>query len=194
MGICFGCAPTLVEASVMMIGLDGAGKTTILKYLKDETTYKTLPTLGFNVDKVQFEGLDMTIWDIGGQHKLRSLWQHYFGSVQALIFVIDANDRERIFGKGSKDKANKDDDSVKYWLEALTTMPQLHDCIFLILANKQDQQDALTTNQVIGALDLCGTLRGKTWHCCPTVALTGEGVDSAFCWLNLTLQKHQMIT
>lgn len=98
--------------------------------------------------------------------------------------MIDSNDRDRMFGKD-----NKDDDCVKYWIDTLTAVPKLHNCIFLILANKQDQQNALSTNAVIDALDLVGRLRGKEWHVQPTIAIKSQGIDQAFTWLSLTLQK-----
>lgn len=109
----------------------------------------------------------------------------FFACYTAIIFVIDSNDRERIFGKDKND-----DNSVKFWIDTLTTIPKLHNCVFLILANKQDQANALTTNQVIDSLDLCGKLRGKQWHVQPTVAIKADGLDEAFNWLSLTLQKH----
>eukprot|EP01084_Bolivina_argentea_P228443 385825_1 len=185
MGVCSSCS-SIPEASVMIIGLDGAGKTTILKQLNKEPCDKTLPTMGFNVNKVEFEGLEMTIWDVGGQERLRSVWKHYYNEVQAIVFVVDSNDRDRIFGKHAKD-----DDCVKFWIDLIANNSQLNDCIFLILANKQDQDQALTTNQVIDALDLCGKFRKRVWHVHPTIAIQNEGIDEAFRWLSSMLQKQK---
>ena len=61
-----------------MLGLDAAGKTTILYKMKLNETVNTIPTIGFNVETLQYKNLEFNCWDIGGQHKLRSLWQHYF--------------------------------------------------------------------------------------------------------------------
>ena len=63
---------------MLMLGLDGAGKTTILYKLKLGESISTVPTIGFNVENVQYKKLSMTIWDIGGQTRLRKLWHHYF--------------------------------------------------------------------------------------------------------------------
>ena len=79
-----------------MLGYDGAGKTTILYKLKLGEAVSTVPTIGFNVDKVQYKNLEMTIWDIGGQEKLRNLWHHYFQNTNALIFVVDSCDSDRL--------------------------------------------------------------------------------------------------
>ena len=79
-----------------MLGLDAAGKTTILYKLKLNETVNTIPTIGFNVETLNYKNLTFNCWDIGGQWKLRGLWQHYFDNNQGLIFVIDSNDAERI--------------------------------------------------------------------------------------------------
>ena len=78
-----------------MLGLDSAGKTTILYKLKLDTLVTTIPTIGFNVENVKFKSLNMTVWDVGGQEKIRPLWRHYYQNVDAVIFVIDSNDGGR---------------------------------------------------------------------------------------------------
>jgi small GTP-binding protein len=79
-----------------MISLDAAGKTTILYQLKLGEVVTTIPTIGFNVETVQVKGIDLTIWDVGGCDKIRPLWRHYFQNTQAIIFVIDSNDTDRM--------------------------------------------------------------------------------------------------
>ena len=66
------------KANILMLGLDSAGKTTILYKLKLDTLVTTIPTIGFNVESVKFKSLNMTIWDVGGQEKIRPLWRHYY--------------------------------------------------------------------------------------------------------------------
>ena len=56
----------------------------------------TIPTIGFNVERVEYKNLTMTIWDIGGQAKLRRLWHHYFECSNGVIFVVDSMDAERV--------------------------------------------------------------------------------------------------
>jgi small GTP-binding protein len=84
-----------------MVSLDAAGKTTILYKLKLGEVVTTIPTIGFNVETVQVHGIDLTLWDVGGCDKMRPLWRHYFQNTQALIFVIDSNDSERLDDPGA---------------------------------------------------------------------------------------------
>lgn len=79
-----------------LVGLDAAGKTTILYKLKLGEIVTTIPTIGFNVETVEYKNICFTVWDVGGQDKIRPLWRHYFQNTQGLIFVVDSNDRERI--------------------------------------------------------------------------------------------------
>lgn len=76
--------------------MDAAGKTTILYKLKLGEIVTTIPTIGFNVETVEYKNICFTVWDVGGQDKIRPLWRHYFQNTQGLIFVVDSNDRERI--------------------------------------------------------------------------------------------------
>lgn len=82
--------------SKFLVGLDAAGKTTILYKLKLGEIVTTIPTIGFNVETVEYKNICFTVWDVGGQDKIRPLWRHYFQNTQGLIFVVDSNDRERI--------------------------------------------------------------------------------------------------
>merc|ERR1712137_1443894 len=84
------------EMRILMVGLDAAGKTTILYKLKLGEVVTTIPTIGFNVGTVEYKNINFTVWDVGGQDKIRPLWRHYFQNTQGLIFVVDSNDRERI--------------------------------------------------------------------------------------------------
>ena len=87
---------TSSPTKILMIGLDAAGKTSVLYKLKLNELVTTIPTIGFNVEHVQYRSLDMTIWDVGGQDKIRPLWKHYYESADAIIYVVDSNDPDRI--------------------------------------------------------------------------------------------------
>ena len=84
------------DVRILMVGLDAAGKTTILYQLRMGQTIKTIPTIGFNVETLEYKGVNFTVWDVGGQDKIRILWKHYYQNTDCLIFVVDSNDRERI--------------------------------------------------------------------------------------------------
>ncbi|KAH9317178.1 hypothetical protein KI387_018947, partial [Taxus chinensis] len=110
---------------VVMLGLDAAGKTTILYKLHIGEILSTVPTIGFNVEKVQYKNVLFTVWDVGGQEKLRPLWKHYFSTTDGLIYVVDSLDRERI-GK------------AKAEFQAIVNDPLMRNSVILVFANKQD--------------------------------------------------------
>jgi len=100
MGIYFSRIMSLLfsnkDKRILMLGLDASGKTTVLYKLHIGDTVTTIPTIGFNVEQVVYRNFNMTIWDVGGQTKLRSLWKHYFINSNALIYLVDSNDTDRI--------------------------------------------------------------------------------------------------
>merc|ERR1712227_379092 len=84
------------EMRILMLGLDAAGKTTILYRLKLGEVVASVPTIGFNVEAVEYKNINFTVWDVGGQDKIRRLWRHYYQDTDGLIFVVDSSDRDRI--------------------------------------------------------------------------------------------------
>ncbi|CAO2047856.1 unnamed protein product, partial [Urochloa humidicola] len=113
------------EMRVVMLGLDAAGKTTILYKLHIGEVLSTVPTIGFNVEKVQYKNVMFTVWDVGGQEKLRPLWRHYFNNTDGLIYVVDSLDRERI-GKAK----------AEFQKGAMTTMEVCEDLGLYDLKNR----------------------------------------------------------
>ena len=141
------------KANILMLGLDSAGKTTILYKLKLDTLVTTIPTIGFNVESVKFKSLNMTIWDVGGQEKIRPLWRHYYQNIDAVIFVIDSNDGGRF-------------DEVSKELHSLMAEDELREATVLILCNKQDLPNA-ESPQVIN--EKLGIIKIKQkWYVQPT--------------------------
>src|SRR5208282_1977885 len=97
------------EYSVLLLGLDNAGKTTLHEQIKalylsnhPSPKLKTVPTVGQNVSTITLPDMYLKIWDVGGQHSLRKLWQSYYSSCHAIIFVIDSTD----IGDGSLSPEN----------------------------------------------------------------------------------------
>merc|ERR1712193_489855 len=84
------------EMRILMVGLDAAGKATILYKLMLGEVVTTIPTIGFNVETVEYKNLSFTVWDVGGQDKIRPLWRHYYQGTNCLIYVVDSNDRDRV--------------------------------------------------------------------------------------------------
>lgn len=133
------------EMRLLMLGLDAAGKTTILYKLKLNQDVTTIPTVGFNVETVTYKNTKFNVWDVGGQDKIRPLWRHYFSGkrllafhpatrsthlllpqgTQGLIFVIDSNDRDRM-------------EEAKSELARIIQDREMKDALLLVFANKQD--------------------------------------------------------
>jgi len=157
------------DVRILMVGLDAAGKTTILYQIKIGEIVKTIPTIGFNVESIKYKGLNLTVWDVGGQDKIRILWKHYFQNTDGIIFVVDSNDKDRI-----ADAAEE--------LNKMINDEELKDCIILIMANKQDLNGAMSPNEVTEKLGL-GQLKGRQWLVQGTSATTGQGINEGMDWL-----------
>jgi len=156
-----------------MVGLDAAGKTTILYKLKLGEIVTTIPTIGFNVETVEYKNISFTVWDVGGQDKIRPLWRHYFTNTQGLIFVVDSNDKERIVEAAAELKKMVGEDELK-------------DSAVLVFANKQDLPNALSVSALTEQLGL-NELKGRKWYIQSTVATSGTGLYEGLDWLSQTL-------
>jgi len=164
------------EMRILMVGLDASGKTTILYKLKLGEIVTTIPTIGFNVETVEYKNISFTVWDVGGQDKIRPLWRHYFQNTQGLIFVIDSNDRERI-GE-ARDELNK-----------MLNEDELRDAVLLCFANKQDLPNAMNAAEVTDKLGL-HALRNRNWYIQATCATSGDGLYEGLDWLSNQLKQR----
>merc|ERR1712228_1037201 len=86
------------EVRILILGLDNAGKTTILYRLQNEgdEAIQTIPTIGFNVETLQYKNIKFQVWDLGGQSSIRPYWRCYYPNTDAIIYVVDSNDKNRI--------------------------------------------------------------------------------------------------
>ncbi|KAH7648707.1 ARF1 2 like small GTpase [Cryptosporidium xiaoi] len=164
------------EMRILMVGLDAAGKTTILYKLKLGEVVTTIPTIGFNVETVEYKNISFTVWDVGGQDKIRPLWRHYYTNTDGIIFVIDSNDRERI--NDSRDE-----------LMRMLNEDELRDATLLVLANKQDLPNAMSVTEVTEKLQL-SSLRHRSWFIQSTCATAGDGLYEGLDWLARNLEKN----
>ncbi|CAM9604693.1 unnamed protein product [Chrysoparadoxa australica] len=205
-GCCGGCFAKPKEHPVVMVGLDGAGKTTILYKLALEKLVQTLPTIGFNAEQVTFHNITIVLWDLGGQARLRQLWGSFITDVECLVFVMDASDKDRLT-------------EAKSELHKLLLNPEITTCKrVLLLANKQDQEGAATANEVAEVMglsvdgvggtqspeamaerlpgegvgettavrnDLHAALDGKRYHIQECCALSGQGLEEGLRWMLL---------
>lgn len=170
------------ERRILLLGLDAAGKTTILYKLRLGETVHTIPTIGFHVEQVEYKNINFTsksvtdqprlifviVWDVGGQERIRPLWRHYFNGVDGLIFVVDSNDTERL--TEAKDE-----------LQKLIKEPELENAALLVLANKQDLPGAVSVSHITSLFEIYDEKR--PWHVQATVAQTSEGLYEGLDWL-----------
>merc|ERR1712124_245305 len=138
------------EMRILMVGLDAAGKTTILYKLKLGEVVTTIPTIGFNVETVEYKNISFNVWDVGGQDKIRKLWRYYYANTQGLIFVVDSNDRDRI--EDARDE-----------LHQMLGEDEMRDAVVLVFANKQDLPNSMTPSEVSEKLCL-HNMRNRQWY------------------------------
>ncbi|KAH8806601.1 putative ADP ribosylation factor 1 [Flagelloscypha sp. PMI_526] len=166
---------SLKDMRILMLGLDAAGKTTILYKLQQSEKAPNIPTIGVNVESFTHKGLNFIVWDVGGQDKMRRLWKHFYVDGRAIIFVIDSNDRERV-------------PVAHMEIRQLMGEEELKGYPLLVIANKQDCPNALTASDLIEALEL-NTVENRLWHVQPACATTGEGLYEGFDWLAKTFKE-----
>eukprot|EP00465_Bigelowiella_longifila_P000686 CAMPEP_0185280738 /NCGR_PEP_ID=MMETSP1359-20130426/66319_1 /TAXON_ID=552665 /ORGANISM="Bigelowiella longifila, Strain CCMP242" /LENGTH=180 /DNA_ID=CAMNT_0027876075 /DNA_START=32 /DNA_END=574 /DNA_ORIENTATION=+ len=164
------------EMRMLMLGLDAAGKTTVLYKLKLGEVVTTIPTIGFNVETVEYKNINMNVWDVGGQHKIRPLWRHYYQNTEGLIFVVDSSDKERL-------------EESKEELDKMLQEDELRDAVVLVFANKQDLPGALNVKQVTEGLGL-DKLR-RRWYVQGTCATSGDGLYEGLDWLASAVNKKK---
>ena len=165
------------DVRILMVGLDAAGKTTILYQLKMGETVKTIPTIGFNVETLDYKGLNFTVFDVGGQDKIKVLWKHYYQNTDGLIFVVDSNDRDRI-------------EDASEELKKMLAEEELKDCPVLVYANKEDLNGALAPGEVTEKLGM-GDLKERTWLVQGASATTGQGLKEGLDWMASVLLKKK---
>ncbi|KAF8628159.1 hypothetical protein AX17_006029 [Amanita inopinata Kibby_2008] len=157
------------EMRILFLGLDNAGKTTILKKLNGEDVRNVSPTLGFNIKTFIHGKYTLNIWDVGGQRTLRPYWRNYFEQTDAVVWVVDSGDRLRM-------------QDCKQELHALLTEDRLAGASLLVFANKQDIQGSLSVSEISSALDL-ESIRTHHWQIWPCSAMTGENLVQGLDWV-----------
>ena len=163
------------EARILVLGLDNAGKTTILYRLQVGTVVSTIPTIGFNVETVTYKNIKFQVWDLGGQTSIRPYWRCYYPHTQAVIYVVDSSDTERIA-------------TAKQEFHAILEEEELQDAVVLVYANKQDLPNALSELEITEQLELAD-IQNRQWAIFKTSALKGEGLWEGMEWLSNTLKQ-----
>ncbi|NXK74031.1 ARL10 protein, partial [Amazona guildingii] len=149
---------------VLVLGLDGAGKSSVLHYICNQTARKHFtPTQGFNCTQLSIEGLEMELLEVGGSQNLRAYWPHYVSHAHVLVFVVDSVDRARLA-------------TARQELHMLLAIePQLP---LVVLANKQDKSDAMSTAELWEELALHTLSEQRELFLLPTSA-TWDSLNTA---------------
>ncbi|CAO3597069.1 unnamed protein product [Absidia cylindrospora] len=161
------------EVKIIIVGLDNAGKTTLLYKLLMDQVVTTTPTIGSNVEEIQYKNIKFMMWDIGGQESLRTSWKTYFVDTKAVIMVIDSTDANRLH-------------IAKQELHQMMESDQLQNSSLLVFANKQDVKGALSAAKISEVLNLT-SLKDKQWHIQACSALSGDGLFEGLDWVVLQI-------
>ncbi|TMW59906.1 hypothetical protein Poli38472_004975 [Pythium oligandrum] len=168
------------KSKILILGIDAAGKTTLLYQLKLGESVRTIATVGFNVETFEHHNISFTAWDVGGSAGLRPLWRHYFQETDAVVFVVDSADRERM-------------NEAKEALHGILNDSTLVNAKLLVYANKQDLPNAMTPQEVTQELELDELMKRRAergsngssivYHVQPAVATKGTGLVEGLDWI-----------
>ncbi|KAF7207068.1 ADP-ribosylation factor-like protein 11 [Nothobranchius furzeri] len=172
-----GQAQFSTSPQVVIIGLDSAGKSTLLAQLLTGQMVKTSPTVGFNVGNLDVDKkTSLTVWDVGGQENMRPNWKYYLDDCKALVFVVDSTDRARM---AEAQKA----------LKKVLSDERLKGVPLMVLANKKDLPNSMTIREVSTQLDLPSYSPDREWEIQACSGLKGLGLQQAFMSVSKMIKK-----
>ncbi|XP_038673048.1 ADP-ribosylation factor-like protein 14 [Scyliorhinus canicula] len=168
MGLLTSKESKMKQARILMLGLDAAGKSTLLYKLKfGNAEFLTVSTVGFNVEMLESsKRVALTVWDVGGQRQMRQFWPYYFQDTDGLVFVVDSADQGRM------------EDSRREF-ERLLKSECLKGIPVVVMANKQDLLDAMSAEEITKRLHMKRCCSDRDWYVQPCCARTGEGLPAA---------------
>jgi len=137
---------------------------------------RTVPTIGFNVETVSYKNVKFQVWDLGGQTSIRPYWRCYYPNTQAVVFVVDSSDSERL-------------ETAREEFHAILREEELSRACVAVFANKQDVKGALSESQIAEALGL-HDIKDRQWSIFRTSAVKGEGIWDGLEWLSRAMAKR----
>ncbi len=158
------------KVTIAMCGLDNAGKTSILNFLKKGDFNETIATMGVNYEVLQLEKLKLSVMDLGGQEVFRQFWPAYIQKADILIYVVDSSDIVRL------------PTAKELFMKVVRSLPN-ENIPILILATKQDLPQVSSLAYIIHLFQLTSMFE-RTVHIQRTSARTGLGIYEAFQWIH----------
>ncbi|KAF6384377.1 ADP ribosylation factor like GTPase 14 [Rhinolophus ferrumequinum] len=178
MGLLSSKNPKAKQAQILLLGLDYAGKSTLLYKLKLAKDIVTIPTVGFNVETLEWEkSLSLTVWDVGGQTRMRSVWGYYCEHTDGLVYVVDSTDKQRL------------EDSRREF-EHILKNEHIKNVPVVLLANKQDVPGALTAEDITRMFKVKKLCCNRNWYVQPCCAITGEGLTEGLRKVTEFVKSH----
>ncbi|KAL4217763.1 hypothetical protein ACF0H5_022502 [Mactra antiquata] len=167
------------EKRILIMGLDAAGKTTMLYRLKLGEIVTTIPTIGFNVETVKILNVNVTAWDVGGRDKIRPLYRHYYTNTHGLVYIIDSKDKERF------------EYAIDELRRFVLDVDELDQVPLLVLANKQDLNDVMLPEEIASNMETLKQLEHRAWTVFGVSALDkyNPGLLEAMEWLVKTMES-----
>jgi ADP-ribosylation factor-like protein 6 len=168
------------DFNLVVIGLDNAGKSTIVNGLKSNNKANNItPTVGFNMEKFSVKSLNFTTYDMSGQSRYRNLWEAYYREADAIVFVVDSGDRMRFVVASEEIISMLEHPEIKNKKTPL-----------LVYANKRDVKGAVREQELSRELQL-DSIRSRPWAIFATNGLEGEGIAEGIEWLVQKINSQQ---
>ena|SRR3989338_4480010 len=175
----FGMIAPERDVRVLFLGLDSAGKSSCVYRLQLGNVVRTTPTVGFNLETLVYKNITFQVWDLGGQTGLRPYWRCYFAKTDAVVYVVDSTDKERM-------------GVAKHELFNLLDEEELKNSALLVFANKQDLPNAANVQEVAKALGV-NSITNRSWTIIPSSAQTGAGLGDGMDWLVSALKQKGVV-
>jgi small GTP-binding protein len=171
----------------LMIGIDQAGKTSVLYWMKFRKRIKTVPTFGFNVETIcgtdfsfgDEEISSFDIWDVGGANRTRAFWTYYYRGMCGIIFVVDASQKERILESAEALKSVISDEKTK-------------NVSLLVLVNKIDLHGCMSKQEIAGKLKI-KDIQNRKVKVLEISTVNGKGMDEVVKWLSSTFSESDYV-